>query len=296
MPCWLVHRPTTSDVFLSDWEKTGIDRFSVRLRWPESHAFHTTLHGLESPTLIAEAIRQAGMLIAHAEYGVPVGHHFLMSHLDYTIEPELLAAGGRSPVRIEVTCSDVRIRGTRFSGMTCHMAFVRDGRVIATGEGSLTCMAPAAYRRVRGEYADARPFLPVPDPVDPALVGRSDPDDVLLAPTKDPSCWTLRAPTANKTLFARAHDHVPGMVLLEAVHQSVFALAGSIRLYPTSLRLGFDRYAEFDAPCLIQARPVSRTRPEALSPGDDTICLSVTGHQEGRRIFDALIEGIPVSS
>lgn len=291
-----MHRPNTSDVFLSDWEKTGIDRFSVMLRWPKDHAFHTMLHGLDSPTLIAEAIRQAGMLIAHAEYGVPVGHHFLMSHLDYTIEPELLDSGDHTPVRIEVTCTDVRLRGTRLSAMTCHMSFVRDGRVIATGEGSLTCIAPAAYRRLRGEYADATPFLPVPDPVHPALVGRTDPDDVLLAPTKDPSRWILRAPTANKTLFARANDHIPGMVLLEAAHQAVFALAGSIRLYPTSLRLGFDRYAEFDTHCLIEAQPVSKMRPEALSGGDDTICLSITGHQAGRRIFHALLEGIPVSS
>ncbi|MGW6690370.1 ScbA/BarX family gamma-butyrolactone biosynthesis protein [Streptomyces sp. NPDC054961] len=295
VPSWLVHRPTTSDVFLSDWEKTGTDRFAVTLRWPEKHPFHTALHGLQPPTLIAETIRQAGMLIAHAEFGVPLGYHFLMSDLNYTIEPGLLDADDHSPVRIDVTCSAVRLRGTRLSGMTCHMVLVRDGRVIATGDGSLTCTSPAAYRRLRGTYADAGPVHSVPDPVHPALVGRTVPDDVLLAPTKDPSCWTLRAPITNKTLFARPNDHVPGMVLMEAVHQAAYAFVDGIRLYPTSLRLGFERYAEFDAPCLIQAQAVSRTRREALSPSD-TISLRITGHQSGRRVFLAVLEGLPVSS
>ncbi|WP_275431892.1 MULTISPECIES: ScbA/BarX family gamma-butyrolactone biosynthesis protein [unclassified Streptomyces] len=289
VPNWLVHRPATSEVFLSSWERTGTDRFTVSLRWPENHPFHTALHGFRSPTLIAEAIRQAGILISHAEFGVPLGHHFLMSDLNYTIEPGLVDANDDSPVHIEVTCSEIRRRGTRFAGMTCHMALVRDDRVIATGDGSLTCTSPAAYRRMRGAYADARPLLPVPEPVHPSLVLRTDPSDVLLAPTRDPRCWTLRAHTSNTTLFARPNDHIPGMVLMEATHQAAFAVAGSTRLYPTSLRLSFDRYAEFNTPCLIQAQPVTRT-------GDNVLSLSVTGHQSGQRVFLALLEGIPVSA
>lgn len=288
VPNWLVHRPDTSEVFLADWERTGPDRFSVALRWPENHPFHTALHGFRSPTLIAEAIRQAGILISHAEFGVPLGHHFLMSDLNYTIKPELVRADDEFPVRINVTCSDVRRRGTRFAGMTCRMELVRDGQVIATGDGSLTCTSPGAYRRMRGEYADARPVLPVPEPVHPSLVMRTQPSDVLLAPTRDSRCWTLRSHTENTTLFSHANDHVPGMALMEATHQAAFAVAGATPLYPTSLRLAFERYAEFNTPCLIQAQPVTRTR-------DNTLSLSVTGHQSGRRVFLALLEGIPVS-
>ncbi|MFE4635834.1 ScbA/BarX family gamma-butyrolactone biosynthesis protein [Streptomyces sp. NPDC056773] len=288
VPNWLVHRPDTSEVFLSHWERTGDDRFNVTLRWPENHPFHTALHGFRSPALIAEAIRQAGILISHAEFGVPLGHHFLMSDLNYTIEPELVEADDDSPVHIDVTCSDIRRRGTRFSGMTCHMRLVRGGRVIATGDGSLACTSPGAYRRMRGEFADARPVLPVPEPVHPSLVLRTEPKDVLLAPTRDPRCWTLRSHTENTTLFAHPNDHVPGMVLMEATHQAAFAVAGSTRLYPTSLRLAFERYAEFDTPCLIQAQPVTRNR-------DNTLSLSITGHQSGRRVFLALLEAIPVS-
>ncbi|WP_328304642.1 ScbA/BarX family gamma-butyrolactone biosynthesis protein [Streptomyces sp. NBC_00435] len=288
VPNWLVHRPDTSEVFLSDWERTGTDRFNVTLRWPENHPFHTALHGFRSPAVIAEAIRQTGILLSHAEYGVPLGHHFLMSDIHYQIDPELLEDTG-SPVHMDVTCTDINRRGTRFSGMVCHMTVVQDGRVIATGGGSLTCTSPGAYRRMRGEFADARPLLPVPEPVHPALVLRSDPSHVLLAPTRDPRCWTLRSHTANTTLFARENDHVPGMALLEASHQAAFAVAGTTRLYPTALRLTFDRYAEFDTPCLIQAQPVTRTR-------DNTLSLSITGHQSGRRVFLALLAGIPVSA
>ncbi|MFD5144646.1 ScbA/BarX family gamma-butyrolactone biosynthesis protein [Streptomyces sp. NPDC058401] len=289
VPNWLVHRPDTSEVFLSDWERTGTDRFNVSLRWPENHPFHTALHGFRSPAVIAEAIRQTGILLSHAEYGVPLGHQFLMSDIHYRVDPELLGTDGDSPVHIDVTCTNIKRRGNRLSGMICHMTVVQDGRVIATGGGSLTCTSPGAYRRMRGEHADARPLLPVPEPVHPALVLRTDPAHVLLAPTRDPRCWTLRPHTTSRTLFAHENDHVPGMVLLEASHQAAFAVAGTTRMYPTALRLIFDRYAEFNTPCLVQAQPVTRSR-------DNTLSLSVTGHQSGRRVFLAVLEAIPVSA
>ncbi|MCM1970628.1 ScbA/BarX family gamma-butyrolactone biosynthesis protein [Streptomyces sp. NPDC002812] len=289
VPNWLVHRPDTSEVFLSTWERTAPDRFNVTVRWPENHPFHTALHGFRSPAVIAEAIRQTGILLSHAEYGVPLGHQFLMSDIRYRIDPELLAADSGAPVHIDVTCTNINRRGTRFSGMVCHMDVVQGGRVIATGGGSLTCTSPGAYRRMRGEYADARPLLPVPDPVQPSLVLRTDPSHVLLAPTMDPRCWTLRPHTTNTTLFAHKNDHVPGMVLLEATHQAAYAVAGATRLYPTSLRLTFDRYVEFHSPCLVQAQPVTRSRDNILS-------LNVTGHQSGQRVFHAHLEAIPVSA
>ncbi|WP_327257861.1 ScbA/BarX family gamma-butyrolactone biosynthesis protein [Streptomyces sp. NBC_01244] len=288
VPNWLVHRPDTSEVFLSAWERTAPDRFDVTLRWPESHPFHTALHGFRSPTVIAEAIRQTGILLSHAEYDVPLGHQFLMSDIHYRIDPGTLAADSCSPVHMNVVCTDVNRRGTRFCGMVCHMTAVQDGRVIATGGGNLTCTSPGAYRRMRGEHADARPLLPVPEPVDPSLVLRTEPSHVLLAPTMDPRCWTLRPHTANKTLFAHENDHVPGMALLEATHQAAFAVAGTTRLYPTSLHLTFDRYVEFHSPCLVQAQPVTQNR-------DDTLSLSVSGHQGGQRVFFASLDAVPVS-
>ncbi|MFJ7270908.1 ScbA/BarX family gamma-butyrolactone biosynthesis protein [Streptomyces sp. NPDC099050] len=289
VPNWLVHRPDTSEVFLSAWKRTAPDRFDVTVRWPENHPFHTGLHGFRSPAVIAEAIRQTGILLSHAEYDVPLGHQFLMSDLQYRINPDLLAADDDSPMHIDVTCTNVNRRGTRFSGMVCHMDVIQSGRVIATGDGSMTCTSPGAYRRMRGEYADARPVLPVPEPVHPSLVLRTDPSHVLLAPTLDPRCWTLRPYTTNTTLFARKNDHVPGMVLLEATHQAAFAVAGPTRLYPVALCLAFERYVEFHSPCLIQAQPMARSR-------DNTLSLSVTGHQSGQRVFEAHLEAIPVSS
>lgn len=62
---------------------------------------------------------------------------------------------------------------------------------------------------MRGEHADARPLLPVPQPVAPSLVLRTEPRHVLLAPTVDPRCWSLCPHTTDKTLFAHENDHAP---------------------------------------------------------------------------------------
>ncbi|MFJ3928304.1 ScbA/BarX family gamma-butyrolactone biosynthesis protein [Streptomyces sp. NPDC090022] len=288
----LVHRTIRSDILLSDWTQTDDDRFTLTLQWPEFHPFHTPLHGRHAPSLIAETIRQAGRLIAHAEYNVPLDHHFLMWDLNYTIEPDLAHTGQDDlPLLVDVTCSAIRRRGIQLTRMTCHMAITRGGRLLATGFGSLTCTSPAAYRRLRGAQLGTVPAPELLDPVAPASVGRTDPANVVLAPTDHPRCWLLRADLSNPTLFARTGDHLPGMVLLEATHQAAIAATAATTgggFYPTSLSVVYDRYAEYGAPVMIEARP-------AGAAGDGSHTLHVTGHQQDQRVFFALISGISPS-
>ncbi|MFJ6612842.1 ScbA/BarX family gamma-butyrolactone biosynthesis protein [Streptomyces sp. NPDC091289] len=289
-PGQLLQRARPSDVLISDWVRTDTDRFTLTLGWPDSHPFHSPLHGRHAPSLIAETIRQAGRLVAHAEFDVPLDHHFLMRDLNYTIEPDRARTGPDGPpLLLDLTCSDIRRRGARLARMTCHMVITRGGRVVATGYGSLTSTSPAAYRRLRGDRLTALPPARLPAPVPPAAVRRTDPADVVLSPTGDPLRWVLRADPANPALFARPNDHVPGMVLLEAVHQAAQAAAGPAGFYPASLSLCFDRYAELDAPCVIEARPTADGEP-------GTACLHVSGHQGDRPVFSARITGIAVSA
>ncbi|MEU3609210.1 ScbA/BarX family gamma-butyrolactone biosynthesis protein [Streptomyces sp. NPDC035033] len=289
-PGQLLRRARPSDVLLSDWRRIGADHFALTVSWPDSHPFHTPVHGRHAPSLIAETNRQAARLIAHAEFDAPLDHHFLMRDLNYTIDPDqaLVRADG-PPLLLHLTCSEVRRQGPRLNRMTCHTVITRGGRTVATGHGSLTCTSPAAYGRLRGGRLATPPASPLPAPVPPAAVGRVSPADVVLSPTRDPLRWILRADPANPSLFARPNDHVPGMALLEAVHQAARATTGPRAFYPTALSLGFDRYAELDAPCLIEAHP---------APGEEpgTVALHVTGHQDGHRVFRASLTGITGAS
>ncbi|MEW2070646.1 ScbA/BarX family gamma-butyrolactone biosynthesis protein [Streptomyces sp. NPDC007346] len=289
-PGQLLHRSRPSDVLISDWVRTDTDRFTLALDWPDSHPFHSPLHGRHAPSLIAETIRQAGRLVAHAEFAVPLDHHFLMRDLNYTIEPDRAhAAADGPPLLLDLTCSDIRRRGACLARMTCHMVITRGGQVVATGYGTLTSTSPATYRRLRGDRLTALPSVRLPAPVPPATVRRADPADVVLSPTREPLRWVLRADPANPALFARPNDHVPGMVLLEAVHQAAQAAVGPAGFYPASMRLCFDRYAEFGAPCVIEACPAADGEP-------GTVCLRVSARQGGQSVFSALITGIAVSA
>ncbi|GAA1375940.1 ScbA/BarX family gamma-butyrolactone biosynthesis protein [Streptomyces beijiangensis] len=280
-----VHRAAADDVLLTGWQRQDATRFTLDASWPAGHRFYAALHGRHAPTLIAETLRQAAMLLAHTEFAVPVGHAFLMWDLNYTAHPELLRTGpGNLPLKLDFTCSKIRRRGVQLASMTCQLTIRRAGEVIATGGGSLTCTTPAAYRRLRQGRLAARPPAPGAA-VPPQTVNRTGTTDVVLGPAPGRLRWQLRADPAHRTMFDHTGDHIPGMVLLEAAHQAAYATASG-DFYPTSVTISYNRYAEFDTPCWIQARTVPAPTPGALA-------VLVTCLQDDQRVFNALLEGIP---
>lgn len=157
---------------------------------------------------------------------------------------------------------------------------VRHGaHTVATGGGHLTISTPLAYRRLRGA-SFPRESAALTIPALPQLVGRTDPAHVVLAPTPAPGRWQLRADDRNATLFGRAAEHYPGMILVEAAHQAAMALLSPAPFYPASFTIDFHRYVEFAPPCWIEAHTVTTMVNGATS-------VRVTGHQDGRPAFTA---------
>ncbi|MFG3496022.1 ScbA/BarX family gamma-butyrolactone biosynthesis protein [Streptomyces sp. NPDC047928] len=297
-PAAYLRRSDASDVLPTGWrrhddtETTGAEaastRFTVGVRWARDHRFYTPVHGRYAPSLIAESMRQAAKVLIHAEYGVPLDHPLLMWDLHYTAQPEgLLVQRTDLRLDLEVTCSRVQRRGARFAGMDVHVVFVRDGEPIAAGGGRLTCVSPTAYRRLRGDRAEATGDRALTIPVPPADVHRTGTADVLLSPTPNRRRWQLRADPGNSSLFHRPNDHIPGMVLLEAAYQAAYTVAAPERFYPTSVDISFSRYAEFDPPCWLEAH----TMPTPLPGG---IGVQIAGDQDANRVFLALLEGVAV--
>ncbi|MFF1548873.1 ScbA/BarX family gamma-butyrolactone biosynthesis protein [Streptomyces sp. NPDC058291] len=292
VPRELVHRAAVAEVMLTGWQRLSDTHFAMTAQWPRGHSFFTTADRTHhDPLIAAETIRQIGALLAHAEFGVPIGHQFLLEELALTVHPEEIRVGGApAALDLDVTCTEVRKRGTRLTGMTYETKVLREGRLAASGRISFSTIAPAVYRRLRPQrvFDPGHRALALTAPVAPSTVGRLSPTDVVLSPTGEPDRWHLRMDTRHPVLFDHQVDHVPGMVLLEAARQAATAVLGRPSILPLGLDCEFLKYAELDLPCLIDALRLPRVAPE------DPETVLVTGCQDGRTVFTSTVRAAPL--
>ncbi|MFF1512281.1 ScbA/BarX family gamma-butyrolactone biosynthesis protein [Streptomyces sp. NPDC058326] len=281
VPGEFVHRADPADIFPTGWTRLQENRFSVSAHWPASHPFFSPVAGdRHDPLLVAETIRQATMLAAHAELGVPVDDQFVMWGLQYDADSEALAVNGLpSDITVDVLFPELDTRRGRPRNVSSTVRLTRGGRLLATGGGQAACTSTPAYRRVRGARMEAlgKP-VPLIHGVAPHLVGRRRPQDVVLGPGPRAGIWQLRIDTGHTTLFRRPNDHVPGMLLLEAARQAATVTAGGGAFLPTAMDISFERYAELDSPCWIEAEVVA-------APDQSATVVRVTGRQDGTPVF-----------
>jgi hypothetical protein len=191
VPREYVHRAAVSEVLLTGWEAAaepaGPDRpdeFAVSAQWPRSHSFFTQSGGYQDPMLLIESVRQIGSLLAHAEFGVPFGHQFLMWDMFFNTCPELLVADAvPTEVELRTVCRDIVRRGRVLGGMRYDVTVLRDGKALATAGAAFSCTSPAVHRRLRAGRPTTTDRV-VPPAIDPAAVGHSDDRHVLLAEPK----------------------------------------------------------------------------------------------------------------
>ncbi|MFI5687547.1 ScbA/BarX family gamma-butyrolactone biosynthesis protein [Streptomyces sp. NPDC051636] len=290
VPKEFVHRASIAEVMLTDWARVDDQHFTVSAQWPRLHGFFAA-RGHHDPLLVAETIRQAGLLLAHAEFGVPLGHQFLMWDLAVDVSADRLRIGAApASVVIEVACTDIKRRGKNLAGLHFNAVIHRDGQPAGTGSATFTCASPAVYQRIRSPRIGDGGAAPIPltSPTAPQDVGRISPTDVVLSPVPAPGCWQLRVDTRHPVLFDHPVDHVPGMVLLEASRQATVAFLGRDCL-PVGITSEFTRYAELDAPCLIEACSLPR-----CARGRERVL--VTGRQDGAVVFTSAITVAPATA
>ncbi|MFE2046598.1 ScbA/BarX family gamma-butyrolactone biosynthesis protein [Streptomyces sp. NPDC059477] len=274
------------EVFVRDWHEESPQTDAVRLNWPHSHAFYTLRSGATSPMLFVEIVRQALAVLSHATQEIPLDHRLGWDYARYTFAPAAFRQReAPAEVHLRVRHSDVTARRRGSVRLTAHIEAVCDGEVLGSAEIRYITHPPAIYDRLRREYADAeRAFaaaLPPARPVAPAGVDRVDPLDVVIGCTSKPHRYQLRTDTSNSVLFDHPHDHVPGIVLLEAVVQAVHASApGHAQL--TALESTFLRYVEFDTPCWVDIAPES---PDEQGHAR----LLATGTQNGGTAFSTTV-------
>lgn len=278
----LAHRTTDTDVFPTGWTRISETRFRFTAHWPVAHRFFGSVDGMhQDPMVVGETLRQAAMVLAHAEFGAPADSHFVMWDLSVVTDPAALRpADAAEPVVVDVVCSEIRRRGRGLAAMRTTMEFRRAGRFVARGTGSTGCTSPLAYRRLRARQLAAMdtPVPPLPG-IAPGLAGRTRAEDVVLAPGDRPGVWRLRVDTGHPVLFPRPNDHVPGMVLFEAARQAATAASGLHPFLPRAMSATFARYAELHSPCLLET--------EVLDENPGEVTVRVSGRQDGEPVFTA---------
>ncbi|KJK48698.1 hypothetical protein UK23_16145 [Lentzea aerocolonigenes] len=280
----LVHRKALAEVFLTDWARVGEDSFLLGAQWPRSHSFYAPRDGRHDPMLVAETVRQAGILLAHKGYDVPLGHSFLMDRITLAVHQDEMTVGDEpADLLIEVEARDVLRRARGINGMRVDMTFRRAGVRIASGSGWVRVAGPGVYRRLRW---GGEPRLPgpacSPTPLTPEIVGVTSVDDVVLGEPTGRWTWPLRVRTGHPVLFDHPLDHVPGMVTLEAMRQAGRAVLGRPGAQPLDLDASFPRFLELDRECLVSAEVLKWISPSVA-------VLSVQAIQDGVVAAEAVL-------
>lgn len=314
VPRQYVHRAAVSEVFLTNWETDGSDGFTVGAQWPRGHVLYRPRYGQQDPLLLAETIRQAGVLLAHTGFGVPLDHHFLMWDLSYAAAPGTLRAGPLpTDLTLRVTCHDVSRRGKQLSSMRYRAEVWRGATRVAVGSAGFTCTSDAVYQRLRGDRREPRAdryalgfglddvAAPTPAaPLAPRDVGHTDPRDVALAEApgglrtvatvagRRRGEWRLRVDPTHPVHFDHPQDHVPGMLLVEAARQAAQVLLGPGPVHPVALHATFEHYAELATPCRIEAEAGAQDAAGRTQ-------VAVTARQNGRTPFSATVTCLPLA-
>ncbi|WP_069171745.1 ScbA/BarX family gamma-butyrolactone biosynthesis protein [Streptomyces griseus] len=283
VPKEYVHLSRADAVLISGWDRLEDGEFSLTAHWPVPQ------DGMPyDPRVLVQTIRQSGLAIAHAEYGVPLSHHTLLDSFDFTVAPGFsVSASPRQscPLTVRISLAEQKKRGRSVSSLGMDIRLFHDNDLVARADCQFGWISPGAYRRLRGERLSAGwNTWPLPEPVAPRTVGRATPTDVVLAPGDRPRHWQLRNDVDNVLLFDHPVDHVPGLVLMEAAHQAAHATLHPTPFEPTTIATTFERYTEFDRPCWIEAEAVPTG-----APGETAVL--VTGVQDGRTVFRGRLSG-----
>ncbi|MBC3844266.1 A-factor biosynthesis protein [Streptacidiphilus sp. 4-A2] len=287
----LVHRESLGEVFVTDLQESDDAHYAAAAQLPRSHAYygdHLLRPSTHDPVLLLEAARQAALAGAHEFFGIPADHKFILTYLRiHLIRPQLLTVGS-SPLDLAmaVTVTDRRVREGRVTGLDQSFELSVGGARIGWAGVGLRFRDPAGYRELRLRNRDGAPlptsagFPAAPgSPAVPYLVGRNDPDNVVLLDPElraDGSARAvLRTPADHPSMFDHPQDHLPGMVLAEAARQLALFTAldnhgiSAAKSVLVDLNVTFAKFGELE-PTTVLVATADKERPAAGADGSDT--------------------------
>lgn len=280
----MVHRTSPAEVLLTDVRPRSGGGFDAAASWPRSHpTFPRGGGSLHSPLILAETLRQLGIYIPLRYFRVPAAARMIITDLFFEIDPaeEPDAGFGATDITCRVDAPGVRYgRGGAATALRLAVDFLTDGgRVFARAGGGLRVLDERRYAEIRGAASDPPPPAPVaglarPKASDVAVRSRHD---VLIGRHGEATVLGPADPR-HPYFFDHPTDHVPGMVLLEAVRQAAAVASRGALLRPRTGRLTATRFTEFAPPARVVCVPHHRTCVFGIVQGGARTAFGVLGY------------------
>lgn len=272
VPSWLVHKLDPAANLVDTVVQVNKSVVQCQITPLKAPGPATQLEGgREHPLTLVEAFRQSVIATCHAVYGVPLTSAFAMKTIGIEVfDPETME-NSRDQGSIYLTLSfTLNYRDETLASSTVEVSFARGGAVFARGRASLALLPPKVYDRVRQgavkrEYRSERPRLAAGE------VGAVDDASVLLGAARRSDSWPIALDTGHPGYFDHPADHVPGMLVLEAIRQAVHA-AGAEEA-PTVWAAEFHRYVELEASLDVRVTrsPCGRWEATVLADGEPAV-------------------------
>jgi hypothetical protein len=262
----VVHKAAPEQVFVTDWMRgPGEDWCTIAARLPLAHArFSDRAAPFHDLLLIAETVRQAGLVVASEILAVEDDRQFLLRELKLELDPVEHARKGRDSCELLISqdpSSEVKMRpGRAIAGGMMRARVAIGGRPAGTCEVVGAWVPESFYASLRGGQVEAASGRALPEPSPRGAVetrtGKANPANSVLTPLR-PGEGPRRheaglvIETDDPTFFDHPLDHVPGLYLLEGIQQLAVAAAceelgvdhGAVLVCGLAIR--FARIAEF---------------------------------------------------
>lgn len=300
VPRGFVHVRALSEIFIADSVRESEDWFVTAFQLPRTHGLwgdRRTAH--HDPVVTLEIGRQTVFLVLHHYLEVPREWKFVLRRVDFRVvdieayrDDNVTPPEGFARVRRVAAKRTHGVLESSFEGEATI-----GGRTAMEMSADITVLSPYNFTLLRAKgrgrkRIDSAPLAVDPTPLEPALVGRTDPRNVVVydAPGDDGrgSCFGLIVNQAHPAFFDHPHDHVTGSLILELFRQAAIATAHragvvSSLAMVTACSMSFEQFAELDAETTCRAR-VGRV----TSQGDALV--DVTLHQFGDTIAEARMQ------
>ena len=279
-----------------DWDPEA-ELLRVGVRLPRAHSrWSDTADPYHDIVLIAEALSQTGIIAAAQVAGASPELFFMPRQMRVVQDPLEHNRRGPDAVRMALTVDVAsstavkRRREGRPPGGWLHADCAIEGRPSGICEVSCAWLNDDMYEMLRGERA-GRTDVEVYRPAAEAELntGRRHVENAVITrlcdgETSGTHRSELLVDTSDPTFFDLPLDHVPGLMLLEAMRQAATATAcRQLRIEPETVHvheanLGFSRFAEYDAPVTIDT-----------SLDEVTSVVSIHLHQAGKTLSEGTV-------
>ena len=260
VPRHLVHRHAVAEVFLTDYRIESESTYNVAVQLPVSHRIFDASSEQHDPLGVAEAFRQAVVLLCHTRYNIPLHYKFLMETFSFEMLDALDVQPAAEPLTFSITVDNLTHRDGAVSGVEVSGVLREGTRHVARCNAVARGASPEGYRRIRQGREDYCPRERILPPgtavIGSERVGRSNNRDVLISTDAARQTVFCTPDPRNHSLFDHPVDHIPGMILFEAARQAVRYHTGDPATQIATLSAGFPRFTEWETPCHVSTTPL----------------------------------------